>query len=176
MRSLLSKARFRAEDAADRAVEAYEEVWRAGRPSLGRFWEGLRGSRSIATLAELVKVDLRRRFEAGERPRAAEYFDRFAELTESDERVVSLVYEEFCLLQEAGEDPDSAEFCEVYEDWRDSLLSQLAYHRQLSQAIGKEGPPVKFPEPGDRFERYQIRSLLGSGGVARVYLATEDDL
>ncbi len=56
------------------------------------------------------------------------------------------------------------------------MLSQLTYHRQLSQAVGSDFPPVKYPKLGDRFEKYQIRSLLGEGGVARVYLATDDHL
>ena len=176
MRSFLSKIRLDAEVATERAVDNYDVAWGAEQPSLGRFWEGLGSTRSLSTLAALIKVDLQHRFALGERPRAAEYFERFPELTESSDRVVSLVYEEFCLLQESGANPDSEDFCDAYEPWRESLLSQLVYHRQLSQAVGAEVPPVKFPEPGDQFEKYQIRSLLGTGGVARVYLATEDDL
>ncbi len=112
MRSFLSKLRFGTADAAGRAIEAYEVAWGAEKPSLDHFWDGLKSSRSLSTLVALVKVNLGHRFALGERPRAAEYLERFPQLVESSDRVVSLVYEEFCLLQESGENPDSQDFCD----------------------------------------------------------------
>lgn len=159
-----------------RVVEAFEDLWRSGEPSLDRYWAGLGPTRSLADLSALVKVDLQYRFDRGERPTAADYLERFPELAASDDRVVSVIYEEFCLLQEAGEDPDSAQFCERYGPWRDSLQSQLVYHRELSRVAGEESAPTKYPRPGERFATYQLRSILGIGGAARVYLATDDDL
>jgi serine/threonine protein kinase len=173
MRSFLSVARSVAVDPVQQVVEAFEAQ---SDPSIERSWDGLGSSKSPSILAALVKSDLQRRFGQGEQPRVAEYLERFPILAESDDRVVSLVYEEFCLLQEIGESPDSEEFCEAYGPWRDSLLSQLAYHHELSLAVGATSPRVKFPSIGDQFERYKLRSVLGTGGVARVYLATEDDL
>jgi serine/threonine protein kinase len=163
-------------DPIDRAIRAYQIQCESGEPSLERFWDGMGPAKSTSTLAALVKFDIRRRFRDGARPRAAEYLDRFPILAETGDGVVSLVYEEFCLLEESGEGPDSQDFCEAYSRWRDSLQSQLAYHRELSRAVGAEIPSVKFPSPGEGFGRYQLRSILGTGGVARVYLATEDDL
>ena len=49
-------------------------------------------------------------------------------------------------------------------------------HRQLSQAVGADCSDARYPEPGDRFAKYHLRSVLGIGGAARVYLATEDEL
>ena len=176
MRSLLRVGRDVAADSIEVAIEAFEVDCESGRSSLVRFWSGYGSRQAPSTLAALVKVDLQRRFERGERPKVIDYLEAFPILAESDDRVVSLVYEEFCLLQESGEDPDSREFCEDYAPWRDSLRSQLAYHRELSRAVGAEMPSVKFPDIGERFDRYQLHSILGTGGVARVYLATEDDL
>ena len=163
-------------DSIEIAVEEFVAGCREGGSSLERFWSGLGSRKTPSILAALVKVDLQRRFEAGQRPDVMEYLETFPILAESRDRVVSLVYEEFCLLEENGEHPDCRDFCERYGPWRDSLLSQLAYHRELSRAVGAETPAVKFPELGERFDKYQLRSLLGEGGVARVYLATEDDL
>ncbi len=160
----------------DRAVEEYQANVTSGWPSLDQYWAELGSSKTPSILAALVKVDLRRRFEAGERPRVLEYLREFPILTEDSNRVISLVYEEFCLLEEIGEKPDSLAFCEAYGPWRDSLRSQLVYHRELSRAVGAESPPVNFPELGERFAQYRLTSLLGVGGVARVYLATEDEL
>jgi serine/threonine protein kinase len=160
----------------DRVVASYQSSVASGRSRLDHFWAGLGSRRSPSVLAALVKVDLHRRFEAGERPRILEYLRAFPVLAEVSDRVVSLVYEEFCLLEERGERPDSTAFCEIYDRWRDSLKSQLVYHRELSRAVGAEPPAVDFPQPGDRFAKYHLTSVLGVGGVAKVYLATEEEL
>ncbi len=176
MRSFFAGRRAIAANPVVEAVEAFEAEGRTGRGALGEFWEERGSAWSTSVLAELVKVDLRNRYDAGQNPRAAEYLDRFPELTDLRDRVVSLVYEEFCLRQEKGEDPDSEAFCDGYDAWRDSLRSQLVYHRELSRIVGADTPRIKFPGVGERFAQYRLMSILGTGGAARVYLATEDDL
>jgi len=164
------------DETIDRVTERYRTFASSGSQSLEEFWFDLPSTKTPSLLATLVKVDLARRFEQGEKPRAREYLERFSILTEDRGRVVSLVYEEFCLLEESGHRPDSQRFCNEYETWRDSLHSQLTYHRELSRAVGVETPSVNFPDLGDRFDKYRLNSILGVGGVARVYLATEEDL
>ncbi len=142
-------------------------------PEMNEAWR--RDGGTPEALAALVKADLRRRFAMGERPAVAEYLDRFPALADHDDRVVSLVYEEFCLREERGERLDSAEFCDRYDRWRDSLASQLRYHRVLSQ-FGGGGTPTRFPEPGEEFLGFRLRSLLGTGGAAKVFLADDPNL
>ena len=71
----------------DRAVQLLEDEWRRhGDVHLESFWAeqnrtGAVGSfDSVGMLVEIVKADLRRRFDAGQRPTAAEYLARFPEL------------------------------------------------------------------------------------------------
>jgi serine/threonine protein kinase len=45
----------------------------------------------------------------------------------------------------------------------------------LSQAVTPSALP-RFPELGERFGTFRLRSILGQGGAARVYLAQDDDL
>ena len=54
-------------------------------------------------------------------------------LRENRDLAVSLIYEEFCLLEEAGEDPSREQFCQRYAPWRDSLEIQLTCHHELSK-------------------------------------------
>ena len=155
-------------------VERFHESKAASRHSLKEYWNSLKGDRSISLLAALIKADLQERYQAGEQPSAAEYFQQFPELVADNEHILSLVYEEFCLLEDHQANPSVGEFCLRYAPWRDSLISQLVYHREFSQLVGSDHSGVDYPAIGSRFATYQLRSVLGKGGAAQVYLATDD--
>ena len=174
MRSFTSRGVARAP--GDRLIDDFEEGWLSGEPSLDEVWKQAGPGGTISLLARLVKIDIRHRFDRGQDIAAASYLDRFPLLAVDGDRAISIIYEEFCLREEFGECPDSGQFCAQYEPWQDSLRSQLTYHRQLSQAAGRTMPRVRFPAPGDRISKYTLRRILGTGGSAKVYLATEDDL
>jgi serine/threonine protein kinase len=122
-------------------------------------------------LLDRAKAELRTRFARAERPTAWDYLTRLPRLSEDRALAVSLIYEEYCLLEEAGDCPDAAEFCRRYPQWRDSLELQLRCHRELGQALGEARP---LPRPGDRFHGFRIVGVLGRGGTSQVYLAREE--
>ncbi|WZO98868.1 protein kinase [Isosphaeraceae bacterium EP7] len=130
----------------------------------------------VAGVAALIKADMRDRFSRGDRRAISGYLAVFPEIGEHKDLVLSLVYEEFCLREEGGENPDPESFCDRYAPWRDSIASQLRYHRPLSMAVGKPAPKPWFPSLGQEFCRYRLRSILGEGGSARVYLANQPNL
>jgi serine/threonine protein kinase len=137
------------------------------------------GDSSVTDLADLVREDLRRRYDLGERPTVAEYLDRFPRLRDARQRVISLVYEEYCLRQEQGESLDADSFCARYAPWQDSLVSQLRYHREISRAVSSPDPtpaPPRFPKPGSRFLWFELEAELGRGGAGRVFLARDATL
>lgn len=164
-------------DPSREVVRAFEDEWRYGEPSLAEHWAVAGPSASHSVLVALVKVDLSSRYRRGERPAVQSYLDRFPELRADDDRVLSLIYEEFCLREESGDRPDAESFYERYEPWRESLASQLDYHHLLSQAAGAQSAPApRFPQPGEDFEEFHLESLLGQGKTARVYLARDESL
>ncbi len=181
MKSFLASARVRnGLDQVDRDVNLLAEEWqRHGEVSLERFWQNCnaRGTGGLLDrlehLVALIKSDLRCRFERGQTADVAYYLDRFPDLHQADSRIISLIYEEFCLREEKGEAPDVEDFCARYPAWKDSLLSQLQYHHILSQAAGLSTPKARFPEAGDDFEEFQLVSLIGKGGSSRVFLARD---
>lgn len=144
----------------------FQELW--------ELWK--RNGQSCSGLVGLVKAELQQRFAQGERPAVAAYLDAFPALRDDSNWVLSLLYEEYCLLEEAGEAPSPDSFCDRYEPWRDSLISQLNYHRVISQAAGGMPRLPRFPEPGEYFKTYHLRSILGQGGAARVFLAENEAL
>jgi serine/threonine protein kinase len=178
MPKFISKVYQRTEDPTDPVLRAYAARADRDQINLDQFWQECSDSSNLSTttLAALVKYDMQRQVDRGITPRAAEYLERFPQLTETTKTVVSLVYEEFCLRKESGEDLDSQQFCESYEPWRDSLLVQLAYHRELSRSALHPVPAIRFPSLGERFDRFTLIAVLGSGAMGRVYLATEDEL
>ncbi len=161
----------------DEAVVALEDQRREGRAAdIQALWREYDPTEDLVFLSGLIKADLRLRFARGERPEAAEYLDRFTCLRCDKERAVSLIYEEFCLREETspdGEGPDPGRFCERYTDWRDSLQSQLAYHRVISQFVARPRRPARMPEPGEIFLGCRIDERLGEGGAASVFRARE---
>lgn len=129
---------------------------------------------SLEDIFDLAKAELRARFACNERPVAGEYLERFEWLQANRDLAVSLIYEEFCLLEEAAEIPDPEEFCERYAPWRDSLEVQLKCHRELSELAShvRSAPPL--PKSGEYWNGFRIDSILGRGGTSTVFLAYED--
>ncbi len=167
-------------DRVDRAVQLLEEEWRRhGEVRLENFWAdqcrigAIDPADSLGLLAALVKADLRLRYDQGQTPTTGSYLDQFPELRNSDSRVLSLVYEEFCLREERDGAPDVDSFCAQYPDLKSALDSQLRYHRLFSQAAGRKPKLPRFPVPGENFEEFHLLSGLGAGGTSRVFLARD---
>ena len=145
-------------------------------PPIEALWAHYAPGRAIEVLAALAKADLQVRFDRGERPEAASYLDRFTALRDDRERVVSLIFEEFCLREERGERPEPDAFCGRYESWGDSLRMQIGCHDMLSQAVGATTPTRALPTSGDRFRSFRLGAVLGQGGSGRVFLANDESL
>lgn len=167
----------------DREIRRFEQACRLGDDlALARYWatraqtESLNAEEELLCLGGLIKADLRRRFERGETPAVANYLEEFPRLATADSRVISLIYEEYCLREERGDQPNVESFCDRYPDWRDSIASQLRYHHLLSRAVGLPSAPPRFPEAGDRFEEFDLRTQIGRGGYSRVFLADDRSL
>ena len=94
-----------------------------------------------------AKAELRARFACNERPSAAEYLERFEWLRENRDFAVSLIYEEFCLLEEEADVPNPEEFYQRYAPWRDSLEVQLRCHRELRELATTCGRPRRCRHP-----------------------------
>ena len=137
---------------------------------LGNDSRARRSVDDIGLLAELVKADLRCRFAKGQTPAAADYLERFPELRAADSRVVSLVYEEYCLARRArARRPMSSRFATGMRTgkphWSRSFSTIASSARRL--ACGRALPP--FPEAGEEFSKNSASSRYSVRGEFRVF-------
>lgn len=88
------------------------------------------------------------------------------------EASIRLVYEEFLLRREAGQEFPSAEVLRRFPQWNDELELLLDCNRLL------QSPPsrVEFPEPGDWLGPFRLVSEIGRGASGRAFLAKEPAL
>ncbi len=174
---------------AVRLAREYEQAWRDSdhrrrRPDPSTFLEaaGTTLDSPGARLA-LLRADLTLRWESGEKVGAQWYLDQYADLT--DDTIVALIYEEFCLREEDEEHPDPAEFLARFARVSDPLRRVLEIHQLVgsgSTATGlldagaSEGSVGAFPEAGETIAGFHLVEELGRGAFARVFLARERQL
>ncbi len=92
--------------------------------------------------------------------------------------VLDLAYEEYCRRREAGSSPDPVEFCERFPICKTSLRNLISAHRFMEESslLSALEEAVSWPEPGEEFLGFSLRSPLGRGAFAQVFLATETEL
>jgi tetratricopeptide (TPR) repeat protein len=129
-------------------------------------------SSDLDLLAERLADEMRRRWRAGDRPRAEDYLAGHPELGAVPGAAAELIYEEICLREEAGQPVASSEIRRRFPQWSAELHALLDCHRAL-EADGAE--PV-FPTPGEPVGEFVPVAELGRGAQGRVYLATQPAL
>ena len=132
----------------------------------------------------LLRTDMTLRWEAGEKVGAQWYLDRHADL--SEDTIVALAYEEFCLREEDEESPDPSEFLNRFSQVAAPLRRVLEIHQLVgagstatalfSESTSLGGSGGAFPEAGQMIAGFHLVEELGRGAFARVFLARERQL
>ena len=126
---------------------------------------------SSATLDALLD-DLTQGWERGERPGA----ERYLGLLPAEDSA-ELIYQEYCLAEEADLDPDPAEYLRRFPDHADRLSRLFALHDAFPSEVFRDwGAPADLPSSGDEIGPYHLLRELGRGAFARVFLAEQADL
>ena len=103
---------------------------RCAAPNCGIICPAIPQLRPAALLA-LLRVDLAQRWQALERVPVEWYRDRYPEL--DGEALVALIYEEYCLREEAGEAPDAADYDARFPEVAASFRAVLEIHDLIRQ-------------------------------------------
>lgn len=136
-----------------------------------------RSARARAFSAELESAvaEFHERWERGELPRVETYRNRL-----DNDQLIELVYIEYCMRLQAGESPELAEYADRFPDLAERLSRVLDLHEVIGSSnhadLWEFSPEAKLPEVGDEVGPYRLIRLLGSGGLARVFLAEQADL
>jgi eukaryotic-like serine/threonine-protein kinase len=122
-------------------------------------------------LAARLAEEMGRRWQAGDRPGAEEFFNSHPELLDHTDAAIRLIYEEICLRQETGEPISAAGLFRRFPQWREQLKKLLDCH-QLLEAPALPSLPALAEELGD----FVLVAELGRGTQGRVYLARQPTL
>lgn len=166
-----------------RLTRRFEAAWRNAkgrRPDPDDFLPDEDDALPAARLA-LLRADLALRWEAGERARVEGYRDRYVNLDE--DTLVALIYEEFCLREDASESPDPAEYLGRFPEVAARLHRVLDIHGLVGSGTppttaphAPSAPAIPFPETGQTIAGFHLVEELGRGAFARVFRAEERQL
>jgi eukaryotic-like serine/threonine-protein kinase len=111
-------------------------------------------------------------------PDARRVLHQHPEIASDRSLALDLVYEEYCLRREAGEQIDTDEFCQKFPTLRHSLARMMDVHRVLaSQSLGiSESKTCVWPSTGGKWLDWELVEEIGRGAFSRVFLAREPAL
>ncbi len=174
----------RADGFAASIARAQPADWAAAQP----FWDaavaGLDSTVRAAVVKELVKIDLARRWAAGQKPLLDEYIDRLPDLGPAAVTPVDLVCEEYRVRKQAGDAVDvnqyRSRFPAQFDEFRRYVSSEFPANSVAPLSIGGLPPPSDQPPsvnaPGQLPSRvsgsYELFEPLGEGAFGTVWRAT----
>ena len=163
-------------DQLSEQVDALIAAWESGGepPQLGAFLADIEPAHRRMVLAELIKVDLENRWHNHRAPRQIEaYVAEFPELGAGGHIPCDLIYEEYHVRRQAGDEVEPQQYFERFPQQAS----------ELGRLLGLEGPavstilsgPQKMPklEVGDRVDDFDLLTELGKGAFATVFLARQ---
>ncbi len=132
-------------------------------------------------------AELERRLHAGEECSARRLLDESANLAVDSDAAQELIYTEFVIRQERGEEPQPQTWLEQFPEWRADLQKLFQVHELLGEeAIDTPRPsltPATFEagvqrriQPGQRIGQYELIEEIDRGGMGVVYRARQRGL
>jgi serine/threonine protein kinase len=124
--------------------------------------------------SELVKVDLEYRWRGKRYPKLIEeYLAEFPEMADGGRAPVDLVYEEYHVRRQAGDDASPEQYFRRFPGQETELRRLLKLESPHLTTTLFSGP-AKIPgNLGDRIDDFDLLTELGRGAFASVYLARQ---
>src|SRR5438132_4296675 len=180
--------------AADDPARQLENLWKKGqRPDVREFLQGFGQAISPVQVVGVLSVDQWQRWQQGERVPAEVYLQIHPGLAALEE-AFDLVYGEFLLREELGEQPTTEDFLKRFPQFALQFQRQATVHRAIESGQAPEAtvvhaqqslladPTADFRVKPAREEQwptvpgYTILAKLGQGGMGQVFKALQTRL
>lgn len=148
-------------------ADQYRRAWATGpAPDLAQFLAVLSGL-PADDLLDVVEVDRTERWRRGQRVSAERYLADFPALQADPEAALVVIYGEFFLRKELGEQPALLEYVGRFPRFARRLHDQIQWHEAIEMSpVPTADPPAV---PGLR-----MGEQLGRGGMCSVYRAVDE--
>jgi tetratricopeptide (TPR) repeat protein len=159
----------------EQMLERFEAAWKQGeRPRIDDYLPPPSDSRT-PVLIELVHTDLEYRLRAGDAVGVEEYWQRYPELQDDSRIALELIAAEFELCDRYCGAVSLADYLHRFPQFADVLPNQLATLPVRGDAAdrARERLPLQI---GDRFGKFELLALVGSGSFGVVYRARDTEM
>ncbi len=153
-------------------IDAFVAAWKQGGepPAPADFVPGEPPALRRLTLVELVKVDLEYRWQGRRAPKLVEaYLAEFPDLAVNGELPCDLIYEEYHVRRQHGDEVAIADYCQRFPARADELkrLFQIDAPTQSTMLVSSE--PMPTFAAGQQVDDFDLLSPLGKGAFASVF-------
>ncbi len=165
----------RLSEAIDRLVGSWQTA--SEPPQLAEFVPAGPPNLRRLTLIEVIKVDLEHRWQALRFPKLLEeYLAEFPELAADGAIPCDLVYEEFHVRRQQGQDVTLGEYCDRFPTRADELRRLLGGDAPTHSTMLVDVRKMLCFEPGQTIEDFELLAPLGRGAFASVFRARQTSM
>lgn len=147
-------------------LDRWDETWQPGIEHLKAIAAESGFLTETQALAELIRVDIDRRYGIDNSLPIAEYFHTFPNLFSNTAALAAIAFEDYRARRSAGLDCLRSRWA-----WVPGVNEQAWFIELSEQPQPSEAP--REPEVGREFGEFRLVSLLGEGAFSQVYLATQ---
>ena len=159
----------------DRFYEAWQEA--SDPPQLAEFLPAGPPNLRRLTLIEIIKVDLEQRWQQRRWPKLLEqYMGEFPELSGGAGVPCDLVYEEYHIRKQQGDDITLGEYRDRFPTRADELARLLNVDAPTHSTLLVEKRAMPTFEPGQTIDDFELLSPLGKGAFASVFRARQTSM